>query len=56
MKLNQSVTRSFSILLLILLLFVGCGEGLPETATVKVQILSSPNPLNSAEPVVFCSE
>ena len=48
MKLNQSVTRSFPILLLILLLFVGCGEDLPETATVMVG-LSSPKVLKPAD-------
>ena len=48
MKLNQSVTQSFPILLLILLLFVGCGEDLPETATVMVEI-TSPKVLKPAD-------
>ena len=43
MKVNLSVTHSFSVLLLILLLFVGCGEEEmtgPEIATVKIMPIS----------------
>ena len=40
--------------LLASLFLIGCGDSdndLPETATVKVEIRSSPNPLSSVEPV-----
>ena len=45
MKLNLSLTHSFSVLLLILLLSVGCGEEMtgPEIATVKIEF-TLPNP------------
>ena len=46
MKLNLSVTHSFSVLLLILVLFVGCGEEEmtgSEIATVKIEF-TLPNP------------
>ena len=50
--------KFFTLMLTVLLtplVLVGCGEieeDLPETATVKVEILSSPNPLTVVEPVV----
>ena len=50
-KLNQSVARSFPIFLLILLLFVGCGDNdndLPETATVMVEV-SAPKVLKPTD-------
>ena len=46
MKLNPSVTHSFSVLLLVLLLLVGCGEAMtgPEIATIKVEFTLPPSP------------
>ena len=60
MKLNPSVTHSFSVLLLILLLFVGCGEEMtdeemtgPEIATVKIEF-TLPNPPTPSVDGPFC--
>lgn len=55
MRFNQSIAHFFCFTILIFLLaspfLIGCGDSLPETATVKVEILSSPNPLTSVEPI-----
>lgn len=52
MRFNQSITRFFcftvSTFLLASPFLVGCGEGLPETATVKVEV-SSPKVLKPAD-------
>ena len=57
MKLNPSVTHSFSVLLMILLLFIGCGEEMtgPEIATVKIEF-TSPSPPTPSDSVdgTFC--
>ena len=58
MKMLVAHRKCFTLILTVLLtpfVFVGCGEieeDLPETATVKVEILSSPNPLTVVESVV----
>lgn len=59
---NRSLNRTIIVPLSILiasLFSIGCGDGLPETATVQpetatvqVEILSSPNPLTTVEPAV----
>lgn len=54
MKLNEPITCSLSVPVLALFLFAGCGtdlDDLPKTATLKVEILSSPNPLTLAQPI-----
>ena len=57
MKLNESITCSFSIPMLALFLFVGCSadsDDLPKTATLKVKILP-PNPLILPQPIAETS-
>ena len=55
MKLNPSVTHSLSVLLLILLLFAGCGEEMtgPEIATVKIEF-TLPSPPTPSVDGPFC--